>query len=1228
MPRGLLFAFVLLSNLVLGQSVPFIIKGSAVAYTGTPPYPNYSGCGCYQITPNQASKAGAVYNNNQIDLSQPFDFNFWVYFGTNSENTANLFNQNSGADGMGFVLTRNVSGLAAGGGGMGFGYLPHAADGSQSLAVEYDIFSNPKTFANGGNFDPPYPTAITQYEGNEIDHVALDIDGGIDHWPGNPPAVQANATNKNIEDGAWHTTRLVWDPATQNLTVYFDGVQRFTYTFSANVVSTYFTGNPLVNWGWTGATGAKFNEQRVCMNFTPNFTVVNGVNKKVCSNVVQFQDSSTSSLNKIIGWDWDFGDASAHATTANPTHTFSGPGTYTVTLIITDQSGCQATKSYPVTVAPITIAGTVTPVTCSGGTNGGVTTTVSGGSGVYTSYTWSNAAATQSISNVAAGTYTITVQDNTGCTNSNTFTLTDPAALAGSLSSKTDVACFGQSTGAATVSATGGSGTYTVNWAPGSKTGLAVTGLSAGSYTATISQAGCTQTVQVPVTIAQPATALSATSAVTGATCTVGGTATVTPAGGTSPYTISWSDGNTNLNRTNLSAGKHYFTVTDGGSCSYADSVTISSSSSLTFTVRKDDPSCTNGLASGKIVYTVTGGTAPFTFVWSANTTSTIDSAVNLSAGNYSTTITDNSGCSVSNTVTINPAVQALSFTVNTVNKKCNGGVNDGKILYGVSGGTSPYTYVWSANASSTVDSAVNLDAGVYDVTITDMNGCSVANSATITQPAIALSIAASGKQDITCFGANNGQAFITLQGGTTGYTYSWTPAVTSGATASNLSQGTYTVTGTDANGCSVSTSFAIVEPTVLSVTSSKTDLTCNQSGDGSITITAIGGTPAIAGYTYAWVPNAGTTGALTGLAAGTYQVTVTDSMNCSVVETVVLTEPQAVQLTAQVVDEPCFNDAKGTITPAANGGVPNYIFSIEVGGTFVPATGSAFTLLPAGTYNVKVTDGNSCEQINAFTINQPAAILATFANDKVKCFGESNGAIHALANGGTPVYTYTFSNGTQNKMGDATSLNANTYTVTITDAMGCSMAYTTVVEEPAAVGLVATSVVPVDLTLGDSKALEVTSNYSNAVYQWTPATGLSCTNCPNPTVTIYNSLQYQVTASVSPHGKVCSEQIAFPVQVTKNYTLYVPNAFTPNADGVNDMYEVFGNKKALKFIEFMVFNRWGEMIYKSNDIDFTWDGKFKGDFVGMGVYTYQLHVTFMDGYSDRDYRGTITVIR
>ena len=129
MPRGLLFAFVLLSNLVFGQSVPFIIKGSAVAFTGTPPYPNYSGCGCYQITPDQANKAGAVYNNNQIDLSQSFDFNFWVYFGTHSENTANLFNQNSGADGMGFVLTRNVSGLAAGGGGMGFGYLPHAADG-------------------------------------------------------------------------------------------------------------------------------------------------------------------------------------------------------------------------------------------------------------------------------------------------------------------------------------------------------------------------------------------------------------------------------------------------------------------------------------------------------------------------------------------------------------------------------------------------------------------------------------------------------------------------------------------------------------------------------------------------------------------------------------------------------------------------------------------------------------------------------------------------------------------------------------------------------------------------------------------------------------------------------------------------------------------------------------------------------------------------------------------
>jgi hypothetical protein len=219
--------------------------------------------------------------------------------------------------------------------------------------------------------------------------------------------------------------------------------------------------------------------------------------------------------------------------------------------------------------------------------------------------------------------------------------------------------------------------------------------------------------------------------------------------------------------------------------------------------------------------------------------------------------------------VTLSQPASALSYTVSSLDKQCNGGVNDGRIVYATSGGTAPYTFTWSANASSTIDSAINLDAGTYDVTITDSKGCSVTNSVTITQPVLPLSVLSQSQNNVSCFGGNNGSATVVAQGGTIGYSYAWTPNVSSSATASGLSLGGYSVTITDSHGCSVNTAFTITEPAALTASAVAVATTCNAGSDGSVAVNAAGGTPAASGYVYTWNPNVSTTNAASGLNCG-----------------------------------------------------------------------------------------------------------------------------------------------------------------------------------------------------------------------------------------------------------------------------------------------------------------------------------------------------------------------
>jgi len=165
-------------------------------------------------------------------------------------------------------------------------------------------------------------------------------------------------------------------------------------------------------------------------------------------------------------------------------------------------------------------------------------------------------------------------------------------------------------------------------------------------------------------------------------------------------------------------------------------------------------------------------------------------------------------------------------------------------------------------------------------------------------------------------------------------------------------------------------------------------------------------------------------------------------------------------------------------------------------------------------------------------------------------------------------------------------------------------------------------------LHLGESTQLSASSNYATANYNWNPSSGLSCADCSNPTVTLYNSLTYRLTVTVDINGKSCYAYAQVPVTVIKNYDLFIPNVFTPNGDGANDVFQLLGNLPALKFIEMRIFNRTGEKVFESNNIYFTWDGSYKGKMLEPQALVYTLNAVFIDNHSEELFKGSITLLR
>ena len=283
----------------------------------------------------------------------------------------------------------------------------------------------------------------------------------------------------------------------------------------------------------------------------------------------------------------------------------------------------------------------------------------------------------------------------------------------------------------------------------------------------------------------------------------------------------------------------------------------------LEINVSQIDIDC-NGADNGSISVSASGGALPYSYLWMPINVTT-SSVSNLAPGTYNLKVEDASGQIINRAITITqptPVVSGLQFT----SVSCNG-MNDGVASVNPSGGVAPYTVLWSDNAVG--NNRTKLVPGAYTVTIRDANYCVLTESFTIAEPLI-LSTAISSQTNVTTYGGNDGSATIAVTGGTAPYTYSWSPSGGSGATASNLVAGTYTVLVTDARGCTTAQSVVITQPAppYEIVLVSKNDISCNGSNNGSITVTVTGGT---APYTYSWSPSAGNSPSVSNLSAGVY---------------------------------------------------------------------------------------------------------------------------------------------------------------------------------------------------------------------------------------------------------------------------------------------------------------------------------------------------------------------
>lgn len=906
-------------------------------------------------------------------------------------------------------------------------------------------------------------------------------------------------------------------------------------------------------------------------------------------------------------------------------------------LTITDANGCAAVFTYTITEPPaIALTGGSVSSEC-GVCNGEAFVAVTGGNAPY-DHLWSLAGAiygtSDTLRNVCAGLYTVSVTDSAGCTADLLVPVQD---LDGeTLTTLGDTtSCPGVCDGTASVQFICSEPACTVAWYDASGNGLGlstetITDRCGGTYLVLVTNGlGC---ISIDTAIVAEPDPIIANLSTTPVTCfgDCDGTATVGPTGGVSPYTYTWDPVPTNGQGAPLAeglcAGVAQVTITDDAGCSIVVPVLILGPDPLTATANVIPITC-NGACDGTIVITAQGGTGAYTYTWAPVPVNGQgnNAATGVCPGEWICVVADANGCETTVTVIMeDPPV--LEATIATTDNACFG-VCEGTAALTITGGVLPYTTSWTDGSGTIVATdTVDIDllcAGPYLVRITDDNGCTIDVPFTINEGApIVPNLVFTGE---TCAGPCDATAAVAPTGGQGSYSYVWVPDPGVGQhtdQVGGLCAGNHEVTITDALGCDTVVAFTVLPYTPIIDNATVTDVQCNATCTGMVVTDASGG---IGTLTYVWSPvpaNGQGDSLATGLCQGDHSLVITDAAGCESTFSYTIAEPLPLEFTVNTIAEAsCADAADGAIATTAFGGVPSYTFAWNGPNGFIANTEDLTGLAP-GDYHLLLTDANNCAIDTLITVGALISIVADAGLDQEVCFGTGT-TLDGSASTGVVSWSWRDASGAE--IGNTPTLELGAlpagdhlFTLVVSDGPCTASDQVTVtwLALPIANAGPDHTIFPAETaTLGGNPAGPVGSTFA-----WSPDSLLNNATAQNPiadpTVTTWFALT--VTA---PNGCVHTDSVL----VTVVPTVVIPNGFTPNADGRNDVWQI-------DFIDLFpdceveVYNRWGELLFRSVGYKQPWDGRYKEGFVPVGTYYYVIELN--DERFPEPYTGPLTVIR
>ncbi len=973
----------------------------------------------------------------------------------------------------------------------------------------------------------------------------------------------------------------------------------------------------------------------------------------LCNSGLAVPVNTTAINSGNVNYTWSFGDNSAAANGLNPSHTYALSGNYNIQLIALSDSLCADTVSNLIQVIRGTTIDFVAPAVCEGVTTNFTDQTSNPYNTTINAYGWSfgdgNFANQQNTAHIYSsfGTYNVQLRLDYGnnCADSITKQVTVyeiPVAAFSVADVCNDSVVTPQN--ASSIS----NGTLAYGWTFGDGSTV-INGLNpshsyqqSGIYSIQVlatSNAGCADSISHPVNVIVGTTIDFSAPAVCEGVTTNFTDQTSNPYATTiNGYAWSFGDGNL-ANQQNTTHVYGSFGVYNvelrldyGNNCadSITKQVTVNEIPVAAFSVADV---CNDSVVSPQNTSSISNGT--LAYGWTFGDGSTVGNGLNHShtyqqSGIYSIQVlaSSNAGCADSVThpviVTIGTTIDfttlplcegGLSVFTNTTSNPYNTTINSYNWSFGdgsISGQQSA-THTYSAYGTYTVK--LELEYG---------NNCrdSIAKPITIHQKPVA-----DFSSTTPCIGGSMQLSDLSSPGSEIN-AWNWDLGDGASATSQNGLH-VYATSGnhsaqlivTTSNGCK---DTILKTVTVLGVSNAQFNVPaiCYPGASLFTNTTDLITYPV---STFAWTFGDGSANNSQAApshnypAAGIYSVTLAANFVNGCADT--SSQPVEVYVvptvSAVITDVSCFGGSDGSIQLSPVLGQQPFAYS------WSNALNSAtISSLLIGNYTVTFTDAHTCSSTGSYSIAQPTQLLLDTTVTQVTCFGYSDGYIQVIAAQGTPAYNFAWSNGSQTSL--ASQLNAGIYSVTVTDAKGCSVSSSVTLMDPLPYTLLLDSLATMDL--GTSIQLTADAVNGNPVsWSWSPDEFLSCAACRSTEANPVNDMVYTV---VSVDDKGCMAKAETRLYVVPVYNVFVPNIFTPNGDGVNDFFEVFGNKEAWKQFEVNVFDRWGEKVFEANDMNFKWDGMFKGRLLNPQVLIYTVKVIYLNNFSDKLFKGSLTLVR